>query len=494
MKAINIYTLTRVNKNNCIQQLERQLSERDKFLTIKEWEVQSLKAFCEKLLENMENAYEYSFFYSFIIPKLGKEFDLLRVSDETVINIELKSGNVSDEAIKKQLEQNRYYLQTLGKNIRSYTFISNQNRLVRLTNSLRLVEADWDGLVADLKAQTSPYEGHIEDLFKEEDYLISPLTDPERFLQQEYFLTSQQKDIRNRILKRIKLECEGENKKSCYQGFTGLPGTGKTLLLYDIAFQLSWKNRVCVLHFGSFPEELKKLNDRLKRIDFYSCREGIRDIDFSVYQSILVDEGHWMDKDSLLQLQEITEKLKIPMIFSYDLEDAISNEEKSFDAVYEIEKLRDFEKYQMTNRIRTNSEISSFIHNIMQLSKYHQRKRYPSVSLAYANTMDEARLILANFKSKGFTYIKDTHCDVDPINNENEISVLDATCKEFEKVVMILGNGYYYDSDDYLRGKDETSNVRNVFHGLSRAKSKLCVIVYDNEELFERVLAVVQKV
>ncbi|MFR0960862.1 MAG: hypothetical protein ACLSGB_02110 [Dorea sp.] len=50
------------------------------------------------------------------------------------MNIELKSGAVSDETIREQLTQNRYYLSVLGRPIYSYTYISSQNRLVRLTN------------------------------------------------------------------------------------------------------------------------------------------------------------------------------------------------------------------------------------------------------------------------------------------------------------------------------------------------------------------------
>ena len=87
----------------------------------------------------MENAPALNFYYSFVMPKLGKEFDLLRVNEEYVVNVELKSGNVSDETIRKQLLQNRYYLATLGKNMYFYTFISGVDRLVRLSNSGRLV-------------------------------------------------------------------------------------------------------------------------------------------------------------------------------------------------------------------------------------------------------------------------------------------------------------------------------------------------------------------
>ena len=89
------------------------------------------------------------------------------------VNIELKSGVVSDQAIRKQLIQNRYYLSVLGKPIQSYTYISSQNRLVRLTHHDHIVDADWERLCEDLQKEGMNYEGNIEDLFRAELYLLS---------------------------------------------------------------------------------------------------------------------------------------------------------------------------------------------------------------------------------------------------------------------------------------------------------------------------------
>ena len=110
MKAISIYALTRNQNMECVQKLERQLSSRDFFLRIKEWELESMKALVKQLELHMEEVYKLRFFYSFQIPKLGKEFDLLQIKDDQIVNIELKSGIVSDEAIRRQLIQNRYCL------------------------------------------------------------------------------------------------------------------------------------------------------------------------------------------------------------------------------------------------------------------------------------------------------------------------------------------------------------------------------------------------
>ena len=84
MKAISIYALTRNQNMECVQKLERQLSSRDFFLRIKEWELESMKALVKQLELHMEEVYKLRFFYSFQIPKLGKEFDLLQIKDDQI--------------------------------------------------------------------------------------------------------------------------------------------------------------------------------------------------------------------------------------------------------------------------------------------------------------------------------------------------------------------------------------------------------------------------
>ena len=322
-KPLNIYALTRIEDVNHIKRAERQMSGRPYFLNVKKWEIDCLKIVAEKLAKAFNAIDMLDFYYSFQIPKLGKEFDLLKITDEYVINIELKSLDVEEEKIRKQLIRNRYYLSSLSKTIKSYTYLSSQNKLYRLTKSENLVETDFDKLVEDIKKAGPAYTDDIENLFKEENYIISPLANLERFLRRDYFLTSQQNDIKNRILKNVK-----ENTLS-FQGFTGLPGTGKTLLLYDIAMEMSYRQRVCVLHFGSFPKEMSRLNARLKRVDFYNCKNDIENNFLEQdYQAVFVDEGHRITKAYLEKIREYSIKRRIPVIISYDSEEAVSIKER----------------------------------------------------------------------------------------------------------------------------------------------------------------------
>lgn len=585
MKPVNIYALTRISDTAKLERLERQMSKRNRYLKIKEWEIEGLKAFSDRLNCVMKDAPELTFYYSFTMPKLGKEFDLLRVNDDFVVNVELKSGNVTDDIIRKQLQQNRYYLSTLGRNMYFYTYISRQDRLVRLSNSGRLVDTEWDELASVLERQEDIFDGHIEELFKEDKYLISPLTDPGRFLRQEYFLTLQQKDIRKAILKNIRNKDGSIKRDYSVQGFTGLPGTGKTILLYDIAMQLSKGQRVCVLHFGSHEKELEQLDERLKRVDFYYC-DGMLDTIIckddinesscgqieskdngkilmlnNLYSAILVDEGHRVNESSLSTILELAYKWQAPVIFSYDREDAIAKEEREVYGAELIEDIPGYVKYKLTNRIRMNSELSTFISCVMCIQGRNYRRDYPSVSLVYANDDNEAEILLQSFERDGYIYIwnderagfynksynnassNDTKCsDINSknIDNNHDIEIADdykqidimnpltsieasaATCKEFDRVVMMIDDAFYYDDKGYLRykeiertnidaistfeqnadsvirndgrsGNDYNSCVRNLYHGLSRAKKNIAIVVKDNWEVFEALLGILQR-
>ena len=455
MKSISIYTITRNQNIECLQKLERQLSGRTYFLKMREWELESMKALVRELEVHMQDVHALRFFYSFQVPRLGKEFDLLQIKDDQIVNIELKSGKVSDEAVRKQLLQNRYYLSVQGKMIQSYTYISSQERLVRLNNHDHIVEADWDQLCLALQRQSKDYEGDIEDLFQAEMYLFSPVTEPERFLNKEYFLTSQQKDIERRILDKIR------KVKYGYFWFSGLPGTGKTLLLYDIAMKLSVHQKVCMIHCGETGKEWKILHDRLLRIAFLSDSRLEECPDFKEYSAILVDEAHLLSVKELHRILELSEKH--PVIFSGDDEDMISDEEMDRTMLREIEHLPDIQSFHLTNRIRTNAELSSFIQNMMHLPEKRMVRYYPHIQVVYANDEEEAEILLKGYQNQ---------------------------------LVFIIDERYYYDEKGYLREQrqkhQKPTAVRTLFHRLNEAREEFAIIVKRNEAVYEVLLELLQ--
>ena len=458
MKSVSIYALTRKQNLSNLSRLECHLSERDRPLKVRAWEINSMRALVDQLEKYMPEVYRLRLFYSFQILRLGKEFDLLQVKENQIVNIELKSGAVSEEAIRRQPIQNRYYLAILGRPVRSYTYISSQNRLVRLTNHDHIVEAEWEQLCAELQEKSADFSGDLEDLFQAEWYLISPLTQPERFLKKEYFLTAQQKDIERQILKSIRI------KRGGYYHFSGLPGTGKTLLLYDIAMKLSGRQMVCMIHCGASGQEWKRLHERLRRIVWVSDSQITAEMRLDEYETVLVDEAHLLDKETLENIVEAAGKR--PVIFTSDCEDQLSPEEVDQSVKLGIAKLPEIQTFRLTNRIRTNEEISSFVQNMMHIPYYKSGRRFPHVTVFYANDDQEAANLIQDAKKQGYQHLL-----------ESEVAE-----KAYDGVAIILDGNYFYDSKKYLRSKKRT--VRNLFHQLNSAKEKLMLIVRNNEQVY----------
>ncbi|MCR5478108.1 MAG: ATP-binding protein [Lachnospiraceae bacterium] len=472
MKPINIYALTRLKNPELMSRMERQMSGRERYLNIREWEMEGLELLCERLQPVCRDAFALTFYYSFTMQKLGKEFDLIRIGEGQIVNIELKSGNVSDEAIRAQLIQNRYYLNTLGRPVHFYTYISGQDRLVRLTGSGRLACSTFEELGALLERQESIYQGDIEDLFKEEKYLISPITDPARFLRKEYFLTFQQRDIKKQILKNIE---EGH----LLQGFTGLPGTGKTILLYDIAMTLSGKNPVCIFHFGSHREELRQLDERLKRIDFYYCDKNTVPEVSKDYSAILVDEGHSMGAQAFGQIRALGTAFFAPIIISYDNVECVSEAERAGIGAPVFEACEDYRGFKLTNKIRLNNELSAFLRTLFCASRPHRRD-YPNVSVSYGGDAKEAENLIRYYEKEGYLFLSG------PVPST-----------EFNRVVMLLDESFYYDGKGFLRNREsdaggETERIMNLFHGLSRAKERIALVIRGNLKLTEQIYCILQ--
>ena len=470
MKSISIYALTRKQNMEHLQKLEQQLSGREHSLKLKEWELESMRALVDQLEFHMQNVSALRMFYSFQIPRLGKEFDLLQIREDQIVNIELKSGAVSEEAIQKQLIQNRYYLSVLGKPVQSYTYISSQNQLMRLTNHDHVIEANWEQLCAVLQKEGKDYSGDIENLFRAEWYLFSPLTEPNRFLNKEYFLTAQQRDIKRQILKKI-----GEERTG-YFSFSGLPGTGKTLLLYDIAMELSNRQQVCIIHCGEAGKKWKILHSRLQRIDFLSDNQLETQFSLDDYHAILVDEAHLLSLDKLNVLLDVSENR--PIIFSSDSEEMISPKEMDQSTMKQMEELPDLQTFRLTNRIRTNAELSSFIQNMMHLPVRKNQNRYPHVSVVYANDAKEADILVRDYIRQGYRYF--------PQMERAELGVT-AIC-DTVKMVVVLDEHYYYDDELYFRSihpmKNGQSEVRQLFHLLNQAKENLAFVVKGNETVY----------
>ena len=248
------------------------------------------------------------------------------------------------------------------------------------------------------------------------------------------------------------------------------------MLLYDLAMKLSGRQKVCLIHCGRAGKEWRILHERLWRIDYLSDEQIHENKDLSEYNGVLIDEAHLLSEENLQMILEACGQQ--PVIFSSDCEDIISQEEFDRSTVKAMRHLPEMQTYHLTNRIRTNAELSSFIQHMMHLPKQRYARNYPHITVFYANDEIEAENLLCDARRQGYFYPQD------------EIPDHGIDC-----LVVQLDSRYYYDEQKFRSTKkkrSEQSDVRKLFHQLNQAKESLILVIKENPAVYETLLDLLQ--
>ena len=377
MKALNLYILSRYSDVESYTEYYRAMAECEKAEHYSEEEVNSLRAFVDLLLDaGAEPQLFENFFYGFTIPQIGKEFDILKIGDDYLLNIELKS-RMDEERAREQLVKNQFYLRHLSNRRQTLiTFDAQNGRLFELTEKQTLCPISAKDLVRLMETTAEAYSEGIEKLFSVSNFLISPLNTPERFLSGEYFLTLQQQEIKDEILKAI------DSDSASYYAITGAAGTGKTLLVYDIAKELSKRGKLGVIHCGQLADGHRYIDKVCKDIDIFSATLlKSNNYDVSSYRYFIIDEVQRIYKEQFEQLLEKLKANSTPVIFSFDSKQTLTRSEFKNDIPNSIASLVGIRSYSLTNKIRTNPELAAFIKGMNDEKKINQSYFYHSVDI-----------------------------------------------------------------------------------------------------------------
>lgn len=546
-KPLNIYALSRIREESPFNIVEKHHTQKPGTRRTQTHEMGSLRRLVDALLEAggtavgsaLSAADMDGFFFSYQIPHIGKEFDLLKIGERTVLNIELKSEAVPEEQIRRQLLRNRYYLSHLDRKVRLFTVVTDTMTCWRLDmpkgrtlgnmpaskTDGDLVQTDIAEIAAAVKELgSSPYVEDIDALFRASDYLISPMETPERFIRGEYFLTQAQERVKDLIFAALSQDpqsAETENAQPAdgptFLHITGKPGTGKTLLLYDIAKTLSEVGRTLLVHCGALQDGQRRISKEMPMLDIIAAEvlaDGAEELDG--YRFVLADESHRMAPLVFDKLCAAVRENGQVCIFSSDPEQIYSAAERESDIAGRIRKLPLAGEYELSEKIRANKELLAFILSLKDRTyEPPEPERYDHVELCYAADPAEAQQLLALYRGKGYTFINysvsrphGTQPGGAPLNTEatgadnpyaayeEDFAADQIIGREFDDVVMLLDSSFYYDEAGKLQGTGALEPdylYPNLFyHGVTRVRERLALIVVGAPELFAEITKIVR--
>lgn len=432
---------------------------------------------------------------------VSEEFDILRFSDKKIINIELKSERISDEEIKRQLNRHDYFLKSIDIDleVKLFTYIQETDELFKYCDNKKdIVPCKFNELIDEIP--TDFVEKNLLERLNPTSFIISPYSDIKRFSSSQYFFNIQQKDAENLLKKSDKR----------LLGLRGGAGTGKSLILFDVAEYFSSNLEYKVLFIFCSKMEVDEIMNIDKVVSFkFTDIVNVVNIDLETFDIIIIDESQRLTKSQWDNYISLLDQGKIDkLILSVDNAQTLRPEEKELNIEDKLKKISENDKDKieyvdyLTNSVRSDIELETFIKKLFDKKKSIKEIDFPKVNAVYFENENNARDFIEYCRNKeNFVPIELPECkkfkngyvystELEKIYNSSN-SAFNVVGREFDRVVLPLRQEISYDSEGKLI-IDTKENYRYLaenclFQAITRVKSELLLVVIGNEKLYRKI-------
>ncbi|NRG46668.1 DUF2075 domain-containing protein, partial [Bacillus sp. CRN 9] len=277
-------------------------------------------------------------------------------------------------------------------------------------------------------------------------------------------------------------------------------GTGKTLLIYDIAMEyINRSKRVLIFHCGVLNRGHKRLKNKYSwEVTQSQYHENYN---FKNYDLIILDETQRIDKSEIDEILVKAKKTNTMYIFSYDFNQCLASWEIKRNIPQHIKEQVSPQHFELQDKIRTNKEIASFIKNLFNLRSRNPNQEYPNIDVSYFKTAAAVKKEMYILKNQGWKIINYTPSkyNVYPYDSfyiGGDESSHEIIGQEFDKVVVVLDKHFLY-QDNKLTTHGWVTNpyyhpTKMLFQMVTRARKKLHIIILNNEAVLKECLKILQ--
>ena len=488
-KKKEIFKLYR--KINCIENLSDE-------------EIESIKTIHSKFIEYLDvddsklSGYFLGKQYKGVV---SEEFDILRFSNKKIINIELKSKKISKKEIKRQLNRHNYFLKSIdiALEVKLFTYIQETDKLFKYCDNKKdIVPCKFKELIDEIP--TDFLEQNLLEKINPTSFIISPYSDIKRFSSSQYFFNIQQEQAEKQL----------KRSDKHLLGLRGGAGTGKSLILFDVAEYFSSNKKYEVLFIFCSKMEKDEIENIDKVVSFkFTDIVNVVDINPEDFDIIIIDESQrlkecqWNDYISLLDKGKI-QKLILSVDNSQTLrpEESVLNIEEKLKSISENDKDKIEYVNYLTKSVRSDIELETFIKKLFDKKKFINEIDFPKVNAVYFENESNAHSFIEycqkkeNFvpielpECKKFKYGREYSTELKKISPFSN-SAFDVVGREFDRVVLPLRKEISYNSEGKLiidTRQDYRYLAENcLFQAITRVKSELLLIVIGNEELYRKI-------
>lgn len=415
-----------------------------------------------------------------------EQFDILRFSNESILNIELKSQPKSLTDILDQLVRHHYLLSCIPgiRSVSLFTYVSSEDTLYEFVEG-KLVESTFEKLVSCIPCDYIEKDLLLE--LKPDDIVISPYSDIQKFINSKFFLNSEQRKIVDEQM----AELDSDVHEHCM--IKGGAGTGKSLVLFELAKTLSGSGKRVLLIFCSALDNYEEIN---RVVDFtftdiINC--NLNDMKPAEYDYILIDESQRLSESEFNQLFE----KKSTLIFAVDKVQTLKPQEDSLDVEGLLEKrIVDKKKYTLTSRVRTDTSLSTFILKFFNKGQTGLNPiEFPKVNTVYfpdeeaaIEFMKELETVEDYVSIEVPQHMPESGAEIQNSKiYEGSLDVFSVIGREFDNVIIPIDSRTYYQDNElifYTQDHFPFKTTSALFQAITRVKNNLLLVVIGNRKLY----------
>ncbi|TOM29572.1 hypothetical protein CGH80_23230 [Vibrio parahaemolyticus] len=330
-----------------------------------------------------------------------------------------------------------------------------------------------------------------DSLFNPSDYLVSPFNSTDKFINNQYFLTNQQEDIKDQVISKI------GNGSRAFISINGGPGTGKTLLTYDIITHAKNTHNTLIVHCGQLNQGHMKLIQKGWNI---IPIKSLTSYNLSAVDLVVVDEAQRIYARQLEQLVTDANNHNISCIFSYDKQQTLSSRERLADIETKINGINGIVKFKLSEKIRTNKEIASFIKVLFNSRRTDVKfNNCGNIDFDYFTDLPTVKNYIQLISNDGWEVLKLTPSLYDTEHHESYANAESKTShtvigQEFDNVAVVIDEFFSYDTNGMLvyRSRTYYDSVKMLFQNITRTRKRLKLVIIGNKQVLNRCLSILK--
>lgn len=468
-------------------------------LNQKDIEKENFYKLAKLILENMNECMDVEGFFLGADIEIVPDFDIVRFTEGTIINIDLKSEYVEEDRIIKKFKQQSRILSLLDKKFESFVYydkyIDGNYRIKKFDiDNNRLVDSTIGELILNLHLEEKVITHNLIECISPSQYIISPTEDVDLFMKGKYFLTDTQEKCGNEIMKKHNL-----------YGVEGVAGTGKTLVALDMVKKLSMQgSKVLFIFAGNLRENHKEIASRIGNVDFKSAKYIPCGQELDSYNYIIVDEAQRLYEEAFHECVNWWEKWKHSksksLILFYHIDQQLSKKERG--GIIEKYCKTNGELKKLSKRIRSNKYISAFVEKLRNKGSNISKKielnnLMEHIDVYYCSEYDQAERWIKGKIVEGYKFLVPTEdkyrkSSVDSFRNMLSLysNTHEVIGSEFDKVVTYIDSNVGYQGGKLEKRNYEYYFLENeIYVNMSRAREKLALVIINNPEIYKYIMS-----